>query len=63
MAALETSSSANSSKNRTDFTMNGIPVEEWEARRISGPLSKKEFLTYLRKIGKLPPEGEQAKAA
>ena len=43
--------------------MTGIPVAEFEARRISGPLSKQEFLTYLRKIGKLPPEGEQAKAA
>lgn len=35
--------------------MNGVPVEEWDRGRISGPLSKKEFLAYLRKIGKLPP--------
>jgi hypothetical protein len=34
--------------------MNGKTVEEWESGRVSGPLSKQEFLTFLRKTGKLP---------
>ncbi|WP_165903788.1 hypothetical protein [Hymenobacter gummosus] len=38
--------------------MTGEPVEAVEAKRISGPLSKQEFLAYLRKIGKLPPGAE-----
>ncbi|WP_319805461.1 DUF433 domain-containing protein [Hymenobacter weizhouensis] len=38
------------------LSMNGKTDEEWNAGRISGPLTKQEFLAHLIKIGKLPPD-------
>lgn len=43
-----------------DRTMHGVPVEEHEAQRISGPLSPAQFKAYLQSIGKLPPDEEPA---
>ena len=43
--------------------MNGKTPEEWEAGRISGPLSKREMFAYLKKIGKLPADAEYKPAA
>ena len=43
--------------------MNGKTPEEWEASRISGPLSKRELFTLLKKLGKLPPNAEYKPAA
>ncbi len=43
--------------------MNGKTVEEWEAGRISGPLSKRELFVYLKKMGKLPPDAEYKQAS
>ncbi|WP_262490411.1 hypothetical protein [Hymenobacter lapidarius] len=43
--------------------MNGKTPEEWEAGRISGPLSDKELFAYLKKIGKLPPNAEYKQAS
>jgi len=36
--------------------MTGKTAEAYESSRISGPLSKQEFLAYLRKAGQLPPD-------
>ena len=40
-------------------TMTGIPIEEYDSQRISGPLSPAEFKAYLQSIGKLPPDAAQ----
>ena len=56
-------SSNSSSKKPTNLSMNGKTPEEWEAGRISGPLSDKELFAYLKKIGKLPPSAEFKKAS
>jgi hypothetical protein len=43
--------------------MNGKTAAEWEAGRISGPLSKRELFAYLKKMGKLPPDAEYQPAS
>ena len=43
--------------------MNGKTPEEWEASRISGPLTKQELFAYLKKIGKLPPDAKYKQAS
>lgn len=43
--------------------MNGKTPEEWEAGRISGPLTKRELFAYLKKIGKLPASAEYKQAS
>ncbi|WP_071892443.1 DUF433 domain-containing protein [Hymenobacter sp. PAMC 26628] len=37
-------------------SMNGKTAEECEAERVAGPFTPKEFLTYLIKTGKVPPD-------
>lgn len=37
------------------LSMNGKTDEEWNAGRISGPLTERELLIYLNEAGKLPP--------
>ncbi len=43
--------------------MNGKTPEEWEAGRISGPLSKQEMFALLKKLGKLPADAEYKQAS
>ena len=43
--------------------MSGKTIEEWEAGRISGPLSKRELFAYLKKIGKLPADAQYKQAS
>ena len=43
--------------------MNGLTDEQWNSKRLSGPLTKEEFLTYLRKTGKLPPSDDLKQAS
>ena len=43
--------------------MNGKTPEEWAKGRLSGPLTDKELAAYLKKVGKLPPNKEIARAA
>ena len=40
------------------LSMDGKTDEEWNAGRISGPLTRQEFLAHLKEIGKLPPDAE-----
>ncbi|GGG38763.1 hypothetical protein GCM10011378_13820 [Hymenobacter glacieicola] len=63
MKQSKTLSSADSPKNPTNLSMNGKTSEEWEAGRISGPLTKRELFAYLKKIGKLPPNAELKQAS
>ncbi len=49
---------ADSPQHSASLSMNGKIPEEWEASRISGPLTKRELLTYLKKMGKLPPDAK-----
>ncbi|MBG8556385.1 hypothetical protein [Hymenobacter guriensis] len=51
-------SSSDSPQNPSNLSMSGKTDAEWEAARISGPLSKRELFAYLKKIGKLPPDAE-----
>ena len=44
-------------------SMNGKTVEEWEAGRISGPLTKQELFAYLKKIGQLPADAQYKQAS
>ena len=37
-------------------SMNGKTAEEWEAKRVAGPFTPKEFRAYLIKTGKVPPD-------
>lgn len=43
--------------------MNGKTAEEWEAGRISGPLSKQELFVLLKKLGKLPANAQYKQAS
>lgn len=43
--------------------MNGKTVEEWEAGRISGPLTKQEMFVLLKKLGKIPADAQYKKAS
>ena len=63
MKPSKTSSSADSPKKPSNLSMNGLTSEEWEAGRISGPLSKRELFAYLKKIGKLPADAEYTQAS
>lgn len=63
MKPSKTSSSADSPQNPSNLSMNGKTVEEWEAGRISGPLSKRELFAYLKKMGKLPADAEYKQAS
>lgn len=56
-------SSNSSSKKPTNLSMNGKTPDEWAQGRLSGPLSDRELLVYLKKIGKLPPNAELKKAS
>lgn len=43
--------------------MNGLTDAEWNRRRLSGPITKAEFLNFLRKAGQLPPEDDVKQAS
>ena len=55
MAESEKSSSNSTSKRPSDYTSRGELVEDAERRHVTGPLSREQFLAFLRKTGKLPP--------
>ncbi|MDO7849093.1 hypothetical protein Q5H92_22210 [Hymenobacter sp. M29] len=63
MKPSKTLSSAASPQNPAALSMNGKTSEEWEASRISGPLSKQEMFVLLKKLGKLPADAEYKKAS
>ena len=37
-------------------SMSGKTAEDWEAKRVAGPFTPKEFLAYLIETGKVPPD-------
>lgn len=43
-------------------SMNGLTDAEWNARRLSGPVSQRELKAYLRKTGQMP-SGDEFKQA
>lgn len=63
MKPSKMSSSAASQPNPTSLSMNGKTAEEWEAGRVSGPLTKQELFAYLKKIGKLPADAQYKQAS
>ncbi len=63
MKPSKTLSSDDSPKKPSELSMNGKTPEEWEAGRISGPLTKRELFAYLKKMGKLPPTAEYKQAS
>ncbi len=63
MKPSKTSSSADSAQNANNLSMNGKTPEEWEAGRLTGPLSKQEMFVLLKKLGKLPADAEYKPAA
>lgn len=63
MKPSKTLSSADLPPNPSNLSMNGKTVEEWEAGRISGPLTKQELFAYLKKIGKLPADAQYKQAS
>ena len=63
MKPSKTLSSGDSPKKPSNLSMNGKTAEEWEAGRISGPLSKQEMFALLKKLGKLPADAEYKQAS
>ena len=63
MEPSKTLSSADLPPNPSNLSMNGKTVEEWEAGRISGPLSKQEMFVLLKKLGKLPADAKYKQAS